>query len=157
MSDFDSERLSNLFHKYLKPGKEEIETTAVSDLLKEYDRKKFASITLKEVQNNIDIDKYGYVGFASVENFARNYFMNEPSTSVPEIISLFYNNYSSDKGKRFDNRTDRLIEQEDMSKLLIQLYPDLTQDDAEELSQQLFSSNTSMGSVKKLAEKLTKF
>ncbi|KAG2382497.1 hypothetical protein C9374_005077 [Naegleria lovaniensis] len=157
MSDFDSERLGTLFNKYLKQGKEEIETSVVSDLLKEYDRKKFANITLKDVQNSIDIDKYGYVGFSSVENFARNFFMNESSTAIPEIISLFYNNYSSDKGKRFDNRTDRLIEQEDMSKLLIQLYPDLTQDDAEELSQQLFSANTSMCSVKKLAEKLTKF
>ena len=97
MTEFDEERLSVLYGKYVKSGKDEVETAVICDLLKEYDRKKFATITTKDVQSHIDFDKYGYVCYSSLENFARNYFINDPCLLLfigmqllVKVISKFY-------------------------------------------------------------------
>jgi len=158
-TQFDAVTLRTLFFRCAQqvktPGhKNEIETSSVVDLLKEFDRKKFATITLKEVQNQIDIDQYGFVCYESVENFALEYFSN--NESVSQIISVFYDNYSSDKGKRFDNQSDRLIPDDDMVKLLKELSPDLGNEDATEMCKELHTTKEPLSSVKKLADKLLK-
>ena len=113
-NSFDVIRFRSLLKKYAKPQSEEIETSQVVDLLKEFDKKRFGTLTIKDVQSQIDIDKYGSVCFSSVENFACHHTLNDRSTFVTDTISLFYNNYSSDKGKRLENKSDRLIEENDM-------------------------------------------
>ncbi|KAL9651725.1 hypothetical protein ABK040_009339 [Willaertia magna] len=155
---FDLLKFKQAFQKYVQrhgitEHQREVETATVIDLLKEVDSSAYSHLTVKQVQNEIDADNYGWVSYASLEYFAKFHFENSFNKTVKEGIELFYNQFSSDKGLKVDDHSDRYIPLDDMIKLLRSLHPSLSHDEANEMCSTL-NQKEGMVSVKHFMEKI---